>query len=253
MKSDPAYTGIRLRAMRRAVQLWFVALSIWMGWGLYRFVAQFAQPGSPVVERPSWVDAFLPISGLMSLKVWLVSGEIEPLHPAALIVFVAAIAVSLVLRKSFCGWICPVGTVSEWCWKLGRKIIGRNPALPQSADIALRSIKYFLLFAFFFFIWIVMSATVLLLFFMSDYYKTGDVKMLEFFSGISATALVVIAIIAALSMVYKNFWCQYLCPYGALLGLFGLLSPFKISRDPAKCTGCRSCTRACPSLIEVHD
>ena len=253
MKSDQAYTGVRLRAMRTAVQLWFILVSVWMGWDLYRFVLQFERPGSPFVDRPSGVDAFLPISGLMSLKVWLASGAIEPLHPAALIVFLAAIAVSLVFRKSFCGWICPVGTVSEWLWKGGRKLIGRNLVIAQALDVALRAIKYFIMAAFIFFTWIVMSATILLLFFMSDYYNTTDVRMLQFFMDLSATAVIVLGSLAVLSVLYKNFWCRYLCPYGALLGLAGLLSPFRISRDPDRCTGCRSCTRACPALIEVHE
>ena len=48
------------------------------------------------------------------------------------------------------------------------------------------------------------------------------------------------------------FWCRYLCPYGALLGLASMFSPFKIRRDASGCTGCRHCTAACPSSLEVH-
>ncbi|MDD2541557.1 MAG: 4Fe-4S dicluster domain-containing protein, partial [Desulfuromonadaceae bacterium] len=47
-------------------------------------------------------------------------------------------------------------------------------------------------------------------------------------------------------------WCRYLCPYGALLGLVSLVSPLKIRRDPASCTGCRRCTNSCPSDLSVH-
>jgi Fe-S-cluster-containing hydrogenase component 2 len=58
-----------------------------------------------------------------------------------------------------------------------------------------------------------------------------------------------------LSLVYKNFWCRYLCPYGALLGLLSRFSPFKIRRNEEKCIHCHACTSHCPTLIDVekHD
>jgi len=50
----------------------------------------------------------------------------------------------------------------------------------------------------------------------------------------------------------KHFWCRYLCPYGALLGVASLLSPLSVRRDPDVCNDCRACTRACPAEIPVH-
>jgi polyferredoxin len=54
------------------------------------------------------------------------------------------------------------------------------------------------------------------------------------------------------SLFFKNPWCRFLCPYGALLGIAGWLSPFKIARTKATCIDCQLCTRACPSDIRVH-
>src|SRR5208283_1863621 len=55
-----------------------------------------------------------------------------------------------------------------------------------------------------------------------------------------------------LSMLYKNFWCRYLCPYGALLGLFSRFSPVKVTRNVNSCIDCELCTRACSSFLPVH-
>ena len=55
-----------------------------------------------------------------------------------------------------------------------------------------------------------------------------------------------------LSTLYKNFWCRYLCPYGALLGLLGRFSPFKVRRNEEKCVHCHACTQHCPTLIDVE-
>jgi polyferredoxin len=54
------------------------------------------------------------------------------------------------------------------------------------------------------------------------------------------------------SIVVKNFWCRYLCPYGALLGFLSILSPIKITRQKSTCIDCELCTKACPAGIKVH-
>ena len=82
--------------------------------------------GNSLLQRPPSVDAFLPIAGLMSFKYFLLTGIIEPVHPAAFVMFVAIVAVSILLKKGFCGWICPVGTVSQYFWMAGEKIFGKN-------------------------------------------------------------------------------------------------------------------------------
>jgi ferredoxin len=53
------------------------------------------------------------------------------------------------------------------------------------------------------------------------------------------------------SVLVKNLWCRYLCPYGALVGLVSLLSPMRIRRQPDVCIDCAKCAKACPSLLPV--
>ena len=52
---------------------------------------------------------------------------------------------ALLLRRSFCSWICPVAALSEIFWKSGYKIFRRNLKAPRWLDIALRGIKYMLM------------------------------------------------------------------------------------------------------------
>ena len=61
----------------------------------------------------------------------------------------------------------------------------------------------------------------------------------------------VIGILFLLSIVLRGFWCRYLCPYGALLGITTLLSPNKIKRNSVSCIDCGLCNKACPSFIKV--
>ena len=76
--------------------------------------------------------------------------------------------------------------------------------------------------------------------------------MLKFFLSPSKTTLVVIGGLFFVSLFIKNFWCRFLCPYGALLGLLALLGPARIRRDEGLCVDCRQCTRRCPAGISVH-
>jgi NAD-dependent dihydropyrimidine dehydrogenase PreA subunit len=58
--------------------------------------------------------------------------------------------------------------------------------------------------------------------------------------------------VAVLSLLIPYFWCRYLCPYGALLGVVSLVSPLKITRHAPSCIDCGLCTRACPVQLPVH-
>jgi polyferredoxin len=241
-----------MRTLRYAVQTFFLLLSISIGYQFYQFVAQLAAGGRLFVQRPPSVDAFLPIAGLMSFKYFLFTGNIEPFHPAALVMFAAIVGVSLAMKKGFCGWICPVGTISQVLWMTGERIFGRNLRMEKYTDASLRSVKYIVMALFLLLIGVAMAPNMMVLFFVTDYYKTADVRTMEFFTRMSSTAFWVLLSIGGLSIAYKNFWCRYLCPYGALLGLFSRISPVKIRRNRESCTHCGVCSSSCPSLIDVQ-
>ncbi|MEK7852206.1 MAG: 4Fe-4S binding protein, partial [Planctomycetota bacterium] len=82
--------------------------------------------------------------------------------------------------------------------------------------------------------------------------RVADVKMLRFFINMSGMALCVILAMLIISVVNKNYWCRFFCPYGALLGIIAYASPMRIRRDTGKCTDCGKCTRACAMDIVVE-
>ena len=241
-----------IRTLRYVVQFAFLLVVLFIGYRFYQFVQHFEAPGHPFVQRPPSVDAFLPIGGLMAFKYFLFTGIIEPVHPSGFILFVAILGVSLVMKKGFCGWICPVGTLSQYIWMAGERILGKNFKIGKTTDIILRSLKYILLSLFILLIGVAMATNMMLLFFITDYYKIVDVRMMKFFTDMSTLTLWILVALVVLSLLYKNFWCRYLCPYGALLGLLSRFSPFKIRRNEEKCIHCHACTSHCPTLIDVE-
>jgi polyferredoxin len=241
----------RSQRVRHLVQGVFVALNGWLGVQFYLWVRYFERGGMGLyVPRPAGVEGWLPIAGLMNTKYLAITGHVPPIHPAAMFLFAAFVLMSLLLKKAFCSWLCPVGTLSEYLWKLGCKVFGRNLRLPRWADIPLRGLKYLLLGFFGYFIGS-MSAEALQSFMYTPYGLVADVKMLNFFRNMGLTAAIVIGLLVLGSMLVQNFWCRYLCPYGALMGLVSLLSPVKIRRDAEACIDCAKCARACPSGLAV--
>lgn len=241
----------RSQRIRLTVQILFAVLNLALGIQFYIWARYYERGGAGLyLPRPAGAEGWLPIAGLMNLKLLLVTGHVPAIHPAAMFLLIAFVLMSLVAKKSFCAWLCPIGALSERIGKLGRALFRRRIQLPRWLDIPFRGLKYLLL-AFFAFFIAAMPAETLQSFMQTPYGLIADVKMLNFFRGMSGTAAVVILILALLSLVIENVWCRYLCPYGALMGLASLLSPFKIRRNAAACIDCGKCARACPSALAV--
>lgn len=241
----------RSQAIRRSVQLAFLALNVWIAAEFWLFVRYYETGGRTVfAARPAGVEGWLPIASLMNLKVLLYTGEVPSLHPAGMFLLLAFLAASWIFRKSFCGWLCPIGTISEYLWRLGRRTFGRNFRIPRKLDVALRSLKYILLGLF---LYAVCSMTVpaIRAFLDGPYGVVSDVKMLNFFRYLGLTGGIVLAMLVIGSVLVQNLWCRYLCPYGALMGLAALASPVRIRRETSLCIDCGKCAKACPSALPV--
>src|SRR3954463_8821778 len=176
--------------VRLTVQVAFILLNIFLGVQFLKFVHFYENGGiGQNITRPAGVEGYLPIAGLMNLKAALLTGEIPRLHPAGMFLIVAFLGISFLFRKTFCSWLCPVGTLSEYLWKFGRKFFKRNLHLPRKLDIGLRGLKYLLL-GFFLYAVASMSPRAIHAFLESPYGIIADVKMLNFFRFLGHSGLI---------------------------------------------------------------
>jgi polyferredoxin len=246
-RTDRDYSQI----FRRSFQLGFLLLNVWLGAIFYFWVRGLERGASQSAALPpAGVEGWLPIAGLMNLKYFSLTGKIPAIHPAAMFLLMTFLAMALLFRKAFCSWLCPIGTISEYLGRLGKKLFRRNFVLWRWLDLPLRGIKYFLLG---FFVWAIstLSAEAIASFMSSDYGIITSVKMLNFFRYLGETGFIVLGALVVASVFVQNFWCRYLCPYGALLGFASLLSPLRIRRAPEPCIDCGKCAKACPSSLPV--
>lgn len=228
---------------RKATQLLLLAMNIYIAITFWYWVRYYETASSTTfVARPGGIEGWLPIAGLMNLKYSLVTGQLPSVHAAAMLLLVAFIVISLLLKKAFCSWLCPVGTLSELIGDLGNKLFGRQCVLPRWLDIPLRGVKYLLL-SFFIYIALLMPAQAIHYFMLSPYSVVMDVKMLDFFRHMGTATLISVTVLLIASLFIRHAWCRYLCPYGALMGVVSLLSPFKIRRNAESCIDCGKCSK----------
>lgn len=240
-------------SVRRLSQAFVVFVMLYAAWQYAGFVDYVKYGWSDSYpERPPVVEGFLPIAAIVAFKAFLHTGIIDSIHPAGLVIFIAILVTAWVFRRALCSWICPIGTLSEHLAKLGRKIFGRNLNVPKWLDYILLGIKY-VIFMYIFKLFFLMPAAEAIAFMQIPYYAISDIKMFEMFENLSVKWLAIIGILMALCVVIKSFWCRYLCPYGALVGLLGLVSPIFLVKDESKCTKCTLCNKACPSRVEVQE
>jgi ferredoxin len=84
-------------------------------------------------------------------------------------------------------------------------------------------------------------------FFIRDkgYYGFPLIHVQHISSSFFAFALTVLASLGILSFMRGRWFCNYLCPAGALLGVFSGRSLFKITLSGDACTSCGVCERTC--------
>ena len=241
----------RSQLYRQSFQAAYLLLNLLLGTQFYFWVRQFELARlHATLGRPAGVEGWLPIAGLMNLKYWILSRQVPLVHPAAMFLLVTFLAMAFLFRKAFCSWLCPVGTLSEYLWRAGQAIFKSAFYLPRWIDLPLRGLKYLLLA---FFVWAIsgMSAAGISDFMHSPYGLIADVKMLNFFRHLGETGLMVLSVLVLASVAVPNFWCRFLCPYGAFLGLVAWLSPTRIRRSPDSCIDCAKCAKVCPSALPV--
>jgi polyferredoxin len=241
---------LTIARIRMAVQAAFTLICLFAGYRFYQFYLWATGQSQAYVSRPPSVEGFLPISALLGFKRFLLTGKWDEVHPAGLTIFVFALATALLLRKAFCGWICPVGFASILAARLGKKL-RLTRELPKWLDLPLLGVKYLLLAFFGYIILWQMNVGMIEGFLSSQYNLVVDARMLLFFLHPAVMTLKVLGVLLIVSLVVRNFWCRCLCPYGALLGLGALFSLFQIKRDASLCINCGKCESVCPAAIHI--
>jgi polyferredoxin len=177
-------------------------------------------------------EAFCPLGGLESLyKVVTTGGSYVPhTHLSNMVVLVAFLAMALLARSAFCGWVCPLGFLQDAMSGISSFLQRRVPAFRgfvrmakrrgarlSAIDRPLRLMKYAVL------VWAVLGAAYFGKMVFRDYDPWAALLSLAELSFSFGTAVLLITLVT--SFFVERAWCRYACPLGALGGLAAKLSP----------------------------
>ncbi len=202
-------------------------------------------------EAPS-IHALCPYGGLESLYSVIFSGTyIQKIFLGTMTLLTITLLVSILFRRSFCGFICPFGALQEFFGLIGKKIFRKRFIIPAKIDKPLRYLKYVILIITIIFAWKTAGLWI-------DPYDPwaayGHItEGLSTLTGEYLVAFILLIIVIVGSMLYDRFFCKYLCPMGAVYGIVSKLSPSKIVRNKDKCVNCKICSKSCPVNINVAE
>jgi ferredoxin len=202
------------------------------------------------IAKPVGVDALCPFGGIETL--WsLLSGQglLQRIAVSSVILLGVVLLMAVAFRRSFCGYICPLGALQELFGKLGQVLWkGKSrPTMPTAIDRPARLLKYGILA--FFTLWTWQAAALVIRPYdpwVAYMHLTSGELLAEFGIG-----LAILGISLAGSVVYDRFFCKYLCPMGAFLGAIAPISLFKVRRNAETCIDCKACDKACPVNVTV--
>jgi len=165
---------------------------------------------------------------------------IEPI----IFIFGIATIVSLFFwgRALFCGWLCPFGALQELISTVSKKIGIKQISLKIKLDTYFRYIKYILLAIICCFTFI--ETSVANIFYNIEPFKTAIT--LRFMAP--ASAVIWASFLLVICLFIERFFCRYLCPLGAGLGILGKLRILDFLKRRTECGNpCIACNKVCPT------
>ena len=185
-----------------------------------------------------------------------------------LVMFLGFFILAIFLNKTWCGWICPFGTLQDWITSLRKRLGIRESQFSWDLRDRLKPIKYILLI-FLIVIPILIANARLHEDFSLPFCQICPAKpLMPLFEGnfknlaidltnpITATMTTLSIILAAgilIGMIFKDrFFCIF-CPMLALIHLFDKIGFIKFKKKVEACSGCGNCQRICPlDIRQVH-
>jgi ferredoxin len=214
--------------VRRAVQCGFLALTLA---GVFLLGAN--------------AELWCPFGGVEAIYTYAAEGNMLcSLGVSNFYVLGAVLLSVLLLRRAFCGYVCPIGAISEWLHSFAVRLGLRPSRVSGKADRALALLKYGVLAVI---LWATWRAGELLF----RGYDPCYALISRHGADITYWAYVVSGVAALASLWIAVPFCRWFCPLAAVLNPFSRVGMARIKRNQASCSDCGRCARVCPAAIPV--
>lgn len=244
------YMAFLIMMVAAVVFLMTRAVNIWLRVGM--LVIAFVLFGLDYIYplHPS------PMCGITKLFMFKFTQGV--FFPVFIAILLAMLFPSLIGRKLFCGWVCPLGALQELVNKIPFK-----PRWKQFNFTVFNSVRMVLLALFFLTFFAVRDQ----IFYLAEQVGAGPTDRtwaafsaysiynpINFFEllhwNIDTTFIVMMSVLVIASLILYRPFCYALCPVGAITWLCERVAPGRIRIDRSKCTDCSTCDEKspCPTI-----
>lgn len=190
-------------------------------------------------------ECWCPFGGVEALYTYLHEGNLLCSLGISNFYALAALIVSVLLvRRAFCGYLCPIGTISEWLRALAGRMGAPGLRVPAKVDRTLSLAKYLILAAIVIATW--QAGELVFRGYCPAYALLG-----RHGADITYWAYLVAGAITVASLVVAMPFCRWFCPLAAALNPLSRFGLARIKRVGTSCSNCGRCTTACPMAIPV--
>ena len=166
---------------------------------------------------------------------------------------------SILFGRMICGWLCPFGFIQELLHKIKTPKVEKSPVTR-----VLSYLKYVILVVFVFIVPFLYAIRKMTLPAFCKYicpagtleggmtllsYKINDWGLAVLGPLFTWKFLLMVSILVGCVFIFRLF-CRFLCPLGALYGLFNRFSIFGIKLNRDKCVDCNRCIAHCE--MDIH-
>jgi len=166
--------------------------------------------------------------------------------------------------RSMCGWMCPLGFLSDVFDSIRRTLKIPHPILSEKTRKIIKNWKYSLLIALIFLSLALIAPFAYGIYMNKDFFQVAcqicparmifpllgaKLPLIPPFLNVTTSILSIIGFIFLgifiAGIIITRAWCR-ICPNGAFISLFNKGALIWKRKDPLKCTKCGVCKRVCP-------
>ncbi len=226
--------------LQQSAQRWIRARQVAQYGALALFAILTLLTTRSLVSVPMKVNLFSLLDPLQAVGAMAASRQFIPWYGLA----VVTVGATLWLGRGWCSWVCPLGAILELFGKRGTRSVSQQ----------WRYVKYVILFVIL--VMAVFGSMAFMFFDPITILMRGAAGTLvpavqapfngfEKLGRIGLFAALPLLAVLALNLVERRFWCRYLCPLGALVGLLSKFSWIKRRVDKFACVECGDCAKLC--------
>ena len=245
-----------LPTKRKIMQLYFAVL---FNANLKGFVTGNIYQGNSKIMCAPGINCYSCPGAIGACPLGSLQGAFSASHSTMYYVFGILLLYSILFGRMICGWLCPFGLIQELLYKI------KTPKLKKSPVTRILSyLKYVILVVFVFLIPILYAfKDTPLPAFCKYICPAGTIEggLILLSNKINASYfsmlgpiftwkfLLMVSIVVGSIFAFRLF-CRFLCPLGALYGLFNRISFFGVKVNMEKCTRCNLCVSHCK--LDIH-